>query len=218
MTKTVKFRAGRNGAIGSLVEIELPITANPHRLRTVPASIMGLAMAMFALSSLSAFPTALAAPSLTEKFFALAPIVLLVALGATLGSTMLTAIRDLALAQPVVQIDEEGIFDRRVLDRVIRWDEIASVTSYRIVNGGLLLHLKEPLPVRFNLLRIGTIFHFWQPQPQTAYISMNWLIGPFFPVGAVFALASENQVSLFERRRLGNIVPITIIPPDAFND
>lgn len=209
MPRTVKITDSRFGQPGPVIELPLPITASPYRLRTYIAALPGLAFALVALFALADLPGVVLSRPPREAALAAIALLIIIVLGVALALTFVTALRDLALPQPVIVIDEDGILDRRVLDRVIRWDEIAEIISYRKVNGGVLLKLKQPLATRFTLVRVGTMFHFWKPPVQAAYMAMNWLIGPYFPAAALFALAAKSKVPLFERRRIGGIVPMT---------
>lgn len=207
MSRTVTITDTRMGSRGPEVKIPLPITASANRWQTYITAIPCAAFTALGIFALTGLPVAFFAQPFPQNLVAVVALLIVVVFGGSLASIFVTAMRDLNLPQPLVIIDEDGIFDRRVLDRPIRWTEIASITSHRKIRGGLLLELHDPLPIKFNWFRIGTIFHFWSPPPQAAYISMNWLLGPFFPADAVFAFAMQNNIPIFERRRLGGVAP-----------
>lgn len=64
---------------------------------------------------------------------------------------------DLLLPRPVLTIDEAGIFDRRVTDTPIGWDEVTAATA--LPRGGVVLELASPRPARLNPYRAGSVFY-----------------------------------------------------------
>jgi hypothetical protein len=156
---------------------QLPLTANPSRLWLPPiaavaviAGLLALLPSFLLLASLVGLAgvpptfglTILALPTLAVAVFFLA-----------VGSVV---IGDLRLARPVLTIDEHGVFDRRVTDAPIAWDEVVEVAPAP-GGGGVLLALKTPRETRLNPYRAGTA-GFRQPAPGLANIPVRAMDQP----------------------------------------
>lgn len=87
------------------------------------------------------------------------------------------AIADLLLPHPVLHVTEEGVLDRRVADRPIRWREVTAVTSLLDGRGGIVVELAEPLTTRLEPFRPGT-FLFERPDPGLAHIAVRAMTVP----------------------------------------
>ncbi len=64
---------------------------------------------------------------------------------------------DLMLPRPVLTLDAAGIFDRRVTDAPIRWDEITAATT--LPRGSVVLELRSSRAGRLNPYRVCSVFY-----------------------------------------------------------
>ncbi len=155
----------------------LPLVANPSRLWLPPvaaialfAGLVALLPSLMLLMSLggllgmhpSVELTLLALPTLAVAVFFLA--------------VASVVIGDLRLKRPVLTIDEQGVFDRRVTDMPIAWTEVAEVAPAP-GGGGVLLALKTPRETRLSPYRAGTA-GFRQPAAGLANIPVRAMDRP----------------------------------------
>jgi hypothetical protein len=156
---------------------DLPLTASPSWLWLSPiaataifAGLVALLPTVLLLASLvgllgmspSMDLTLLALPTLAVAVFFLA-----------VGSVV---VGDLRLPRPVLTIDENGVFDRRITDAPIAWDDVVEVAPAP-GGGGVLLALKTPLETRLSPYRAGTA-GFRQPTAGLANIPVRAMDRP----------------------------------------
>ena len=96
-------------------------------------------------------------------------------IGIIIGLLGWSALGDLLLPPPVLSIDDDAIFDRRVADTPIAWENVTAATA--LSGGGIVLELRTPAPTRLNALRPGT-FMFEQPDPGIAHIPVRAMTMP----------------------------------------
>jgi|GEM_PF-2653266 len=209
---TIEITDPRLGGAGPKVSINLPFTANAHKRRTYASGIVVLFFGAASILGLFMIPAAFLKMPFPLSLGLAVALLALVALGGAVCTMYAVALRDLNLPQPLISIDDDGVLDRRIADTPILWSEIARIVSRTKVNGGILLELKAPRPVRFTPFRVGAIFHQWVAPPQGAYIAMNGLFGPKFPEVIVYAFAHRHGIPVFEHRTLGGLKQINPNP------
>jgi hypothetical protein len=94
------------------------------------------------------------------------------AIGVPAVLTARTAVQDLLLPLPVMQLDDEALFDRRVSDRPILWGAVESATSILEGGGGVVLELRSGQQTSLDSFRIGT-FLFQQPRQGIAHVAVR---------------------------------------------
>ncbi len=152
----------------------LPLTANPS-----PLVFGGIALVAVLAALICIAPMLL----LLASFVGLVPYdmgILLVAvptagIGLIIALVGWAAIGDLMLPRPVLSLDDSGIFDHRVGDTAIAWDDVTTATA--LAGGGVVLELKSPTQTRLNALRPGT-FMFEQPEPGIAHVAVRAMTMP----------------------------------------
>jgi hypothetical protein len=113
-------------------------------------------------------------------------------IGVLLAIVAWSALGDLLLPQPVLVIDEEGVFDRRVSDGLIRWSEIKAATSLLSAGGGVVLELSSFTRTALDPFRPGT-FMFERPEPGIAHIPVRAMTVPALTlVTAILDRAAEK--------------------------
>jgi hypothetical protein len=88
-----------------------------------------------------------------------------------------SALGDLLLPAPVLSIEEDGIWDRRVSDGPIRWKDVTAATSLLSRNGGVVLELKSFTRTALDPFRPGT-FMYERPEPGVAHIPVRSMTVP----------------------------------------
>lgn len=156
---------------------DLPLTASPSRLWLSPVAALAIAAGLVAL-----LPTALLLASLVGAL-GMAPSVELTLLALpTLAVAVFflvvgaVIVGDLRLQRPVLIIDENGVFDRRVTDAPIAWADVVEVAPSP-GGGGVLLALRTPLDTRLSPYRAGTA-GFRQPAAGLANIPVRAMDRP----------------------------------------
>jgi hypothetical protein len=96
-------------------------------------------------------------------------------IGLIIGLVGWAAIGDLLLPLPVLSIDDDALFDRRVADTPIAWSDVTAATA--LSGGGVVFELRAPMQTRLNALRPGT-FMFEQPDPGIAHIPVRAMTMP----------------------------------------
>jgi hypothetical protein len=135
----------------------LPLTANPSLLwlpvvaaLAVLVGLLALLPALLLLASLIGVLDM--APTMDLTLLALPT----AAVGLFFLVVALAIAADLRLPHPVLRIDGEGVFDRRVTDAPIRWADIVEA-AMAPGGGAVQLALREPLDTRLSPYRAGTI-------------------------------------------------------------
>lgn len=106
--------------------------------------------------------------------------------------------QDLTLARPVLVIDESGIFDRRVTDAPVPWQQVKAATSLLPGRGGVVLELDRPTEGRAHPFRAGT-FLFERPEPGLLHIPLISMTVPAARLaGAILELADRNGAEVAE--------------------
>lgn len=156
---------------------DLPLTASPSWLWLSPIAAIAIFAGLMAL-----LPTVLLllslvgllgmAPSMGLTLLAL-PTLAVAVFFLAVGSVV---IGDLRLPRPVLTIDENGVFDRRVTDAPIAWDDVMEV-ALAPGGGGVLLALKTPLDTHLSPYRAGTA-GFRQPAAGLANIPVRAMDRP----------------------------------------
>jgi hypothetical protein len=156
---------------------DLPMTASPSWLWLAPIAVMAMFAGLVAL-----LPTVLLlaslvgllgmSPSMDLTLLAL-PTLAVAVFFLAVGSVV---IGDLRLPRPVLTIDENGVFDRRITDAPIAWDDVVEVAPAP-GGGGVLLALKTPLETRLSPYRAGTA-GFRQPAAGLANIPVRAMDRP----------------------------------------
>lgn len=134
-----------------------PLTANPSAiwlsLVAVLAVLAGLVALLPALLLVASLAGLLGINPTVELSFLAVPTT---AVGLVFIVAGLSIASDLCLPHPVLLIDAEGVFDRRVSDRLVRWSEI--VEAVLAPGGGAVqLALNAPLETRVSPYRAGTL-------------------------------------------------------------
>ncbi len=111
-------------------------------------------------------------------------------IGVVLATVGWSALGDLVRPAPVLTIDEEGIWDRRVSDGPIAWTDVTAATSLLSRHGGVVLELKSPTPTTLDPFRPGT-FMYERPEPGVAHIPVRAMTVPAQTV--VEAILTEAQ-------------------------
>jgi hypothetical protein len=88
-----------------------------------------------------------------------------------------SALGDLLLPTPVLTIDEDGIWDRRVSDGPIPWKDVVAATSLLSRGGGVVLELKSFTRTALDPFRPGT-FMYERPEPGVAHIPVRAMTMP----------------------------------------
>jgi hypothetical protein len=98
-------------------------------------------------------------------------------IGIVLAIVGWSALGDLLLPTPVLSIDEDGIWDRRVSDGPIAWTDVTAATSLLSRHGGVVLELKSSTPTALDPFRPGT-FMYERPEPGVAHIPVRAMTVP----------------------------------------
>ena len=154
----------------------LDLNANPSRPLFLGLAVMAALAAVICL-----IPMVL----LLMSFVGLAPYsfnMLLVAvpvagIGIILAIVGWSALGDLLRPGPVLTIDENGIWDRRVSDDPIGWADVTAATSLLSRHGGVVLELESSTPTALDPFRPGT-FMYERPEPGVAHIPVRAMTVP----------------------------------------
>lgn len=107
-----------------------------------------------------------------------------------------SAAGDLLLPRPVLVVSDEGLFDRRVSDDPIRWEDVNAATSLLEGKGGVVLELAPPVETRLDPYRPGT-FMFERPEPGVAHIAVRAMtISASRLARAILEVASAHGVDV----------------------
>jgi hypothetical protein len=71
-------------------------------------------------------------------FFGYIPLILLLAGGVIVIRLFITAIRGEEKVDPVIILDDEGVFDHRLRVGVIRWEDIRRIKSHSLTGGDFI--------------------------------------------------------------------------------
>jgi hypothetical protein len=107
----------------------------------------------------------------------------------------LAAWNDVRLPRPVLMIDDAGIFDRRVTDAPVPWNEVKAATSLLPGRGGVVLELDSPTVGRANPFRAGT-FLFERPGPGLLHIPVMSMTVPAARLAGVILELAERHGAL----------------------
>jgi hypothetical protein len=127
-------------------------------------------------------------------------ILVLPVLGLVCARLLVVAVSDLLLPRPLLRIDEEGIFDRRLGCDLIAWDNVTRVTSLDPQQAGCLVELRTPVRAKFSRMRAGTIGVIWRLPPSAVYISMQKAMGPHIAFADIVSIAQQKGVPTAARR------------------
>jgi len=135
----------------------LPLAANPSALWLAPVAALAVLAGLLALLPVVLLLGSISGmiginPTIELSFLALPT----TAVGLFFVVVGYAIVSDLQLRRPVLNIDEEGVFDRRVADRPIAWTEVAEAVLAP-GGGAVQLALREPLDARVSPYRAGTM-------------------------------------------------------------
>lgn len=215
MSATVTIPAPRLRDAGSFVTVDLPLIADISRPAHLGTAIGAFCLGLLIVSpGLLAVVVLLAMPAFGSAWLILPLSLLCLALGGSFIAMAVTALRDLGVKNPALIVSDEGIWDRRVSDRVLRWDEISRATSLVASNGGILLALCLPLRTHFSRFRAGTFGLVWNKPPEQAYISIRFLsVRPQTIESVILTLARDNGAKVTARNGFGMDAPLHVGPP-----
>jgi hypothetical protein len=123
------------------------------------------------------------------------------AIGVPAVLTARTAFYDLLLPQPVMTLDDEALFDRRVSDKPILWGAVETATSIVEGGGGVVLEMRSSQPTSLESFRIGT-FLFEQPRQGVAHVAVRGMTIPAAELSrAILDLAGRHGAAVSHARR-----------------
>ncbi len=134
-----------------------PVTANPSLLVLPAVAIMAVAGGLIALLPMALLLASVVGalgvqPTMDLNVLAFPAL----AVGVFFLVVAFAIASDLCLPRPVVRIDADGVFDRRVTDAPIRWGDIEDV-ALAPGGGAMQLKLRAPRDTRVSPYRVGTL-------------------------------------------------------------
>jgi hypothetical protein len=210
----VEFPGEPTLAAGSAVppvRVRLPLEAGPRRgWLAVAAAGTGLlaALGLF-MAAIVVCHAPASMPSAQAIVIAVLTLPAGAAMGVFFGATAATCLLDLMRASPPVVLTADGLRDRRALDEMIRWSDVAEAYAWRGGYNGIRLRLRRSVNARHNPFRIGTAFIAWRRRPEELYVPVRFLtVRPHPLVHAIAALVRRHGGSV-------EIEPpwVTIKPP-----
>lgn len=138
-------------------EAESPLTSNPSLLVLPAVAVLALVGGLLALLPIALLLASLVGalgvqPTMELNLLAFPTL----AVGVFFLVVALAISSDLRLPRPVLRIDAEGVFDRRVTDAPLRWSDIEDV-ALAPGGGAMQLTLRRPVDTRLSPYRAGTI-------------------------------------------------------------
>ena len=104
---------------------------------------------------------------------------------------------DLTRISPPVLLTADGFYDRRALDQMIPWSDIAEAYAWRGGYTGIRLRLRRSVNARHNPFRIGTAFIAWRRRPDELYVPVRFLtVRPHPLVHCIAALVRRHGGSV----------------------
>jgi len=210
----VEFPGEPTLAAGSAVppvRVRLPLEAGPRRgWLAVAAAGTGLLAALWL--SMAAIVVCYGPGSMPSAQAIVIAVLMLpagAAMGVFFGATAATCLLDLMRASPPVVLTADGLRDRRALDEMIPWSDVAEAYAWRGGYNGIRLRLRRDVEARHNPFRIGTAFIAWRRRPDELYVPMRLLtVRPHPLVHCIAALVRRHGGSV-------EIEPpwVTIKPP-----
>lgn len=141
-----------------MADLPAPLAANPSRLWLGPVAAVALLLAIICLIPMLLMLAGLFGLGGMKLDLGITFVAFPVAgVAAFLLAAGLAAAGDLLLPRPVLTIDADGLFDRRVTDTPIRWDEITAATA--LPRGSVVLELTSPRAGWLNPYRVGSVFY-----------------------------------------------------------
>lgn len=134
-----------------------PLTANPSLLVLPAVAVLALVGGLFALLPMALLLLSLVGalgvqPTMDLTILAFPAL----AVGIFLLVVTFAIVSDLRLPRPVLRIDGEGVFDRRVTAAPIRWGDIEDV-ALAPSGGAMQLKLRAPRDTFVSPYRAGTL-------------------------------------------------------------
>ena len=201
----VEFPGEPTLAAGSAVppvRVRLPLEAGPRRgWLAVAAAATGLLAALWLFMAAGVLCYAIVIAVLMLPASAVA--------GMFLTAMAATCLLDLTRISPPVVLTADGLYDRRALDQMIPWSDIAEAYAWRGGYTGIRLRLRRSVNARHNPFRIGTAFIAWRRRPDELYVPVRFLtVRPHPLVHCIAALVRRHGGSV-------EIEPpwVTIKPP-----
>lgn len=134
-----------------------PLTANPSLLVLPAVAVLALAGGLIAFLPIALLLASLVGALGVQPTMALNLLAFpALAVGVFFIVVMLAIVADLRLPRPVLRIDADGVFDRRVTDTPIRWSDIEDV-GLAPGGGAMQLKLRAPRDTRVSPWRGGTL-------------------------------------------------------------
>src|SRR5262245_30731384 len=185
----------RAGSAVPPVRLVLPVNAGPRRgLLAVAAVLCGLVgVAGLSFSGLVLKTSGTIAAWQTVVFVVLWPIVAVPSAGYIGGA--IVCLRDLARKSPVLTLSREGLYDRRLLDQILPWSDVARATHTYTGRGiaGVHLKLRHAVAARQNPFRLGTLFFYWRRRPDEVHVPLIMLdVKPYALAHGIARLVQQH--------------------------
>ena len=135
------------------VRLVLPVNAGPRRgLLALAATHAGLVGALGLVGPIIFIASPPTIRSASDLVFLALIWLILAPMGIVFTGAAITCLRDLARPSPVLTLTAEGIWDRRLLDRLLPWPEVARATLTYAAGSprGVLLELRHAVVARQN--------------------------------------------------------------------
>lgn len=177
------------------------LTANPKVLGTTLLALFSLfvflpatPVSLWMAAIFATDPSSLGRAEIWQVLPVMAGLLITAGAGVVFVSMAVVALWDLRLPRPVIRVDREGVFDRRLAPDPIPWANIERVFMKAAQNSGIELHLRSPLPTPLNRFRLGGLWAWRRRDDGIAYIALNDTVGPTIDREAMAQLAVENGV------------------------
>jgi hypothetical protein len=183
----------RAGSAVPPVRVRLPLEAEPRRgVFSAMAASWGVTALIMALIAMAAVAAQLSEPVPTPWTKATAGWALAslsAAIGVQLVGTAVTYFLDLMRAPPFLVITSQGIFDRRMLERMSPWSDVMEARSWA-GQFAICLRLRQDLNVRQNPFRLVPV---WRRRPDEVYIPVRFLtVRPHDLVHCIATLVQQH--------------------------
>jgi len=198
----VEFPGEPTLAAGSAVppvRVRLPLEAGPRRVwLAVAAAGTGLlaALWLFMVAGVLFYAPA-SLPSLQAIVLWGLVLPASAVAGVFLAAMAATCLLDLTRISPPVVLTPDGLYDRRALDEMIPWPDVAEAYAWRGGYTGIRLRLRRDMEARHNPFRIGTAFIAWRRRPDELYVPVRFLtVRPHSLVHCIAALVRRHGGSV----------------------